>query len=139
MSIHKYYQRSKELIQNIKTLAKQKEAYKENWAAVNLFIDEDGLAAFISGLKGTYFGHARAARPKDIEDAYAFLCKFKSQEIVASSIADKSFKQNKPPYKHEGHCKGGQQNNQKPTFHTKMKGKIPNNSNKKIILAHQWM
>ncbi|XP_055617721.1 uncharacterized protein LOC129763032 [Toxorhynchites rutilus septentrionalis] len=116
MSIHKYYQRSKELIQNIKTLAKQKEVFKNNWSAINLFIDEDGLAAFISGFQGTYFGHVQAARPKDIEDAYAFLCKFKkkNKEIVANSISEKTH--HKALNKFEGPFKGRQPNIQKPTF-----------------------
>lgn len=139
MSIHKYYQRSKELIQNIKTLAKQKEVYKENWVAINTFIDEDGLAAFISGLKGTYFGHAQAARPKDIEDAYAFLCKFKSQEIVANSIADKQHKQNKPPLNTKVISREDSKTIKNLHFHTKMKKKIPNNFKPKITMAHQWM
>ncbi|XP_062556308.1 uncharacterized protein LOC134221136 [Armigeres subalbatus] len=88
MSIHRYYHRTKEIVQNIKTLSKQNTKYRDNWDAINTFIDEDGLAAFISGLRGNYFGHAQAARPKDIEDAYAFLCKFKSQEINASNMED---------------------------------------------------
>lgn len=86
MTIHKYYHRTKEIVQNIKTLAKQNAKYRDNWEAISTFIDEDALAAFISGLRGNYFGHAQAARPKDIEDAYAFLCKFKSQEINASNM-----------------------------------------------------
>lgn len=90
MPIHKYYQRTKELVQNIKTLAKQKELYRNNWKAINEFIDEDGLAAFIAGLREPYFGYAQAARPADLEDAYAFLCKFKSKELTASYMADKS-------------------------------------------------
>lgn len=85
VNIHKYYQKSKEILQNIKTIAKQDQAYRENWAIINKFIDEDGLAAFIAGLHSNYFGHAQAARPKDIEDAYAFLCKFRSQEITAET------------------------------------------------------
>ena len=99
MSIHKYYHRTKETVQNIKTLAKQNSKYRDHWEAINSFVDEDALAAFIAGLRGNYFGHAQAARPKDIEDAYAFLCKFKSQEINASQMDEGSkFKQNKPPF-----------------------------------------
>lgn len=89
MTIHKYYQKTKEIIQCIKTIAKQTQAYKDNWAVINQFIDEDGLAAFISGLKGMYFGHIQAARPKDIEEAYAFLCKFKSHGITADCMVQK--------------------------------------------------
>lgn len=113
MNIHKYYQKSKELIQNIKTLAKQNATYKANWLAINLFIDEDGLAAFISGLRGTYFGHVQAARPKDIEDAYAFLCKFKSQEITANALPEKH---NKSFNRHENTPKGDPRNYQKNQF-----------------------
>lgn len=83
-SIHKYYQKTKELVQNIKILAKQTPKYQQNWDAICSFIEEDALAAFISGLRDPYFGHVQAARPKDIEDAYAFLCKFRSQQITAN-------------------------------------------------------
>uniref|UniRef100_A0AAG5CPY3 Gag protein n=1 Tax=Anopheles atroparvus TaxID=41427 RepID=A0AAG5CPY3_ANOAO len=83
MNIHHYYQTSKEIVQNIKTLAKQNAKYLAHWDAINSFIDEDALAAFIAGLRAPYFGHAQAARPKDIEDAYAFLCKYKAQELNA--------------------------------------------------------
>lgn len=124
MSIHRYYQKSKELIQNIKTLAKQNSTYKDNWAAINLFIDEDGLAAFISGLKGTYFGHVQAARPKDVEDAYAFLCKFKSQEIAANSISEKS---SKPNQKNENPQKTDQRSYQKPQFQNQSQNEKPKN------------
>lgn len=92
MSISKYYNKSKAIIQNIKTLAKQKDKYRNNWEIINEFIEEDALAAFISGLCEPYFGYAQAARPKDIEDAYAFLCKFKSKEIAAHSMAGDSSK-----------------------------------------------
>lgn len=90
MSIHTYYSKTKEIVQNIKTIAKQNTKYQTHWDAINSFIDEDALAAFISGLRGSYFGHAQAARPKDIEDAYAFLCKFKSQEITANNMGENS-------------------------------------------------
>ena len=88
VSIQRYYQKTKDIIQSIKNLAKQKQTYKENWHAITMFIDEDGLAAFISGLKEPYFGYAQAARPTDIEDAYAFLCKFKSKEVTASYMSE---------------------------------------------------
>lgn len=95
-SIHKYYQKAKELVQNIKILSKQKEKYKQNWDAICTFIDEFALAAFIAGLRDPYFGHVQAARPKDIEDAYAFLCKFRSQQITASRTENMDKKQNGP-------------------------------------------
>lgn len=82
-NIHKYYAVTQEIVQNIKTLVKQKEKYRNNWDSINCFIDEDALAAFIAGLREPYFGHAQAARPRDIEDAYAFLCKYKAQELNA--------------------------------------------------------
>lgn len=87
MSIAKYYHRSKEIVHNIKTLAKQNQKYKMNWDVINDFIDEDALAAFVAGLKEPYFGYAQAAKPKDTEDAYAFLCMFKSKEITVQSMA----------------------------------------------------
>ena len=46
MLVHKYYSRCKEITQNIKTLAKQKPKYKDNWDAIKAFIEEDALAAF---------------------------------------------------------------------------------------------
>uniref|UniRef100_A0AB38Z250 Gag protein n=1 Tax=Pitica errantivirus TaxID=3078414 RepID=A0AB38Z250_9VIRU len=86
MSIHKYYEKSKEIVQNIKSLAKQNEKYRKNWDAINDFIEEDALAAFIAGLNEHYFGYAQAAGPKDVEAAYAFLCKFRSKEIMAHGM-----------------------------------------------------
>jgi hypothetical protein len=79
-TIHKYHSLMRETIQKIKILAKQKPIYNANWEAINQFIDEFGLAAFVSGLKKPYFGYAQASKPKDVEDAYAFLCKFTSNE-----------------------------------------------------------
>lgn len=96
MSIKKYYNKSKAILQNIKTLAKQTEKYRNNWEVINDFIEEDALAAFIAGLNEPYFGYAQAARPKDVEDAYAFLCKFKSKEITAHSMTS-----NIPNVKHQ--------------------------------------
>lgn len=87
MTIAKYYNKSKGIVQNIKTLAKQKDKYKNHWEIINDFIEEDALAAFIAGLCEPYFGYAQAARPKDVEDAYAFLCKFKSKETTAHAMA----------------------------------------------------
>lgn len=125
ISIQKYHQKTKDIIQSIKNLAKQKQLYKDNWQAINAFIDEDGLAAFIAGLKEPYFGYAQAARPTDIEDAYAFLCKFKSKELTASYMSEtpkhpKHFKQNsrfEKPHSHNNITeeKTDYKNNQKPT------------------------
>lgn len=86
MSVHKYFNRCKEIVQSIKTLAKQKPKYKDNWDAINSFIEEDALAAFLAGLKEPYFGYAQAARPEDMEAAYAFVCKFKCKETTASKM-----------------------------------------------------
>lgn len=104
-SIHRYFQRTKELVQNIKILAKQNPKYQQSWDAIGCFIDEDALAAFIAGLRDPYFGHVQAARPRDIEDAYAFLCKFRSQQITASRTEKqdtrsdtKSFTKNRKPF-----------------------------------------
>lgn len=85
-SVHKYYQKMKEITQNIKTLSKQNPKYRAHWDAINDFIEEDALAAFLAGLREPYFGYAQAARPKDLEDSYAFLCKFKGKEITANNM-----------------------------------------------------
>lgn len=110
MSLHKYYTKCKEIVQNIKSLAKQKAKYRENWDAINAFIEEDALAAFLAGLREPYFGLAQAAGPEDIEAAYAFVCKFRSREQAVSNIENfrhtkvqnkKDYKENtykKPPY-----------------------------------------
>lgn len=83
MTVHKYYQRTQYLVENIKMLAKQDKDYAKSWPAISKFIDQDALAAFVSGLNEFYFGHALAARPKTLEDAYAFLCEFTSSERIA--------------------------------------------------------
>lgn len=79
-SIGKHYQRTKQLVYNIKSLAKQNPKYNEHWDAINDFIDEYSLAAYVSGLQKPYFGYVQAAEPKNIENAYAFICKFTSNE-----------------------------------------------------------
>lgn len=95
MNIHKYYKRTKEIVQNIKTIAKQNEEYNTHWAVICKFIDDDALAAFIAGLKHPYFGYAQAAKPENIESAYAFLCKFTSAEkISAQQYSQQQNKQN---------------------------------------------
>jgi hypothetical protein len=77
---YKYYKKHKELMQNIKTLAKQTPLYNQNWEAINAFIDEDALAAFISGLQKPLFGFVQAAKPANVEEAHAFVCKFISND-----------------------------------------------------------
>lgn len=124
--IHKYYQRTKDLVQNIKTLAKQKESYKANWKAINEFIDEDGLAAFIAGLREPYFGYAQAARPSDLEDAYAFLCKFKSKELTAACMSEKP---NRTNYQNARYSKHSNQQSTTAPEHKKQDNK-PYENNK---------
>lgn len=85
MSVHTYFNKVKEIVQNIKTLARQNVIYSHAWLAINTFIEEDALAAFISGLRRPYFGYAQAAKPNNIEEAYAFLCKFNSNEIISEN------------------------------------------------------
>lgn len=105
VSIQRYYQKTKEIVQNIKIIAKQNQKYRDNWDAICDFIDADALAAFIAGLKEPYFGYAQAARPSDLEDAYAFLCKFRSQEITAQNMTDKHnpkfYKNNNQQFRNE--------------------------------------
>lgn len=101
MSIHKYYNKCKEITQSIKTLAKQKTIYKSNWDAINAFIDEDALAAFLAGLKEPYFGYAQAANPNDIEAAYAFVCKFKSRENTAAIMEGPSKQHFRKEYRNQ--------------------------------------
>lgn len=79
-SIEEHYKKTKQIVFNIKSLAKQNAKYNAQWDTINEFIDEYSLAAYISGLKKPYFGYAQAARPKSIEEAHAFLCKFTSNE-----------------------------------------------------------
>lgn len=79
-SLHLCYKKSKEIIQSMKSLAKQKELYNNHWEAINDFLDQECLTAFINGLNKQYFGYAQATKPEDLESAYAFLCKFQNVE-----------------------------------------------------------
>lgn len=81
-SLHNYYKKAKELMVNIKSLAKENQTYAAHWEAINLFIEQESLAAFINGLQKPYFGYAQTAQPEDIETAYAFLCRFQCAEIT---------------------------------------------------------
>lgn len=85
LNFHKYYKRTKEIVQNIKTIARQNNNYNQNWTVICQFIDEDALAAFIAGLRHPYFGYAQAAKPDSVESAYAFLCKFTSAEKISAT------------------------------------------------------
>lgn len=105
-SLHIYYKKTKEIVQNMKSLAKQKELYRTHWEAINDFLDSECLAAFINGLNRNYFGYAQAANPEDIESAYAFLCKFKNAE--ATQKQTKNYK----PFDQTKNQTAKQQNNQ---------------------------
>lgn len=85
MSIKLYYNKTKEIVQNIKTISKQDPMFNAHWDAILKFINQDALAAFIAGLRSPYQGYAQASGPKDLEDAYAFLCKFQSTEKIAET------------------------------------------------------
>lgn len=98
-SVPKHFQHTKQLVQNIKMLAKQNPLYNEHWEALNSFIDEYALAAYISGLEKPYFGYAQARGPKNIEEAYAFLCKFTSSETTKKVSASNDKFNNKPNFK----------------------------------------
>lgn len=71
----------------MKLIARQNEIYKLSWTAINNFIDETSLAAFIAGLHDPYFGYVQAARPENLEQAYTFLCKFKSNESTSQNMS----------------------------------------------------
>lgn len=119
MTVHSYFTKIKENVQNIKSLSRQNTIYRDSWPAINAFISEDALAAFISGLRKPYFGYAQAAKPKCIEEAYAFLCKFNSNELISNN----SKKPNNP------------NNSQKPKaidyYQQKNKDPLPPNYNNK--------
>jgi phage shock protein A len=132
MTIHKYYSTTKELVQKIKTLSKQKELYKTNWEAISEFIEEDALAAFISGLKKPYFGYASAARPKSLEEAYAFLCKFTSNEKTSSGMFKRtSSNDTKKPFQK----KTDQSNSEPMEIDPSLRSKL--SSSKKYINTHE--
>lgn len=94
MTIKQYYNKTKEIVQNIKTISKQDPLFSAHWDAILKFIDQDALAAFMAGLKAPYQGYAQASGPKDLEDAYAFLCKFQSTEKIAESHKQNNFNKN---------------------------------------------
>lgn len=121
LSVFKYFEKTKETMQNIKILAKQNQLYLSSWTAINHFIEQDALAAFIAGLEEPLFGYVQAARPKDLEDAYAFLCTFKSKEKASNNI--NKFKNNNPPA-NKNHQFPNKPNNFKPPFNN-TNGKNP--------------
>lgn len=69
---------------NMKSLARQNHTYATHWEAINQFLEQECLAAFINGLSKPYFGYAQTAQPADLEDAYAFLCRFQNAEKTKS-------------------------------------------------------
>lgn len=103
-SLHLYYKRTKEIMQSMKSLAKEKQSYRDHWDAINEFLDQECLAAFINGLNKAYFGYAQASKPEDLESAYAFLCKFQNAEQTKKHTQQPSnlqknfgnFRNNKP-------------------------------------------
>lgn len=97
MNIKMYYNKTKEIVQNIKAISKQDPTFSAHWDAIVKFINQDALAAFIAGLRAPYQGYAQASGPKDLEDAYAFLCKFQSTEKIAETHKQgNSYKTNNP-------------------------------------------
>lgn len=133
-TIHKYYTTTKGIVQKIKTLAKQNPLYNEAWGPISNFIEEDALAAFISGLKKPYFGYAQAAKPKDIEEAYAFLCKFSTNESISKNLENynkKEFNSNDKTRKFNNNPNSSQ-NNQKPNWEmNKNQNQVANPKNSK--------
>uniref|UniRef100_A0AB38Z2M0 Gag protein n=1 Tax=Breu errantivirus TaxID=3078398 RepID=A0AB38Z2M0_9VIRU len=81
-SLHIYYRKMKEILQNMKTLCRQNELFVRTWEGINVYLEQEALAAFINGLNKQYFGHAQASKPADLESAYAFLCKFQNAETT---------------------------------------------------------
>jgi hypothetical protein len=108
-SLHSYYKKAKEMMINIKSLAKENTIYAASWEAINSFIEQECLAAFINGLHKPYFGYAQTAQPDSLEAAYAFLCRFQCAEITKKQTnqptnssnfqyqnKQQNFRQNKP-------------------------------------------
>ena len=112
MSIKHYYNRTKEIVQNIKTISKQDLLFNEHWEAILKFIEQDALAAFIAGLRAPYQGYAQASGPKDLEAAYAFLCKFQSTEKIAET--HKQDNSNRYKNSEQKPTTSNNQNNKKP-------------------------
>lgn len=75
--------RTQYLVEIITTLTKQNKRFGEPWPAISKFIDQDAPGVFVARLNEFYFGHAMAARPKSLEDAYTFVCEFTSREKIA--------------------------------------------------------
>jgi len=84
-SLSLHYRKTKEILINMKSVARQNTVYASHWEAINLFLEQECLAAFINGLSKTYFGYAQTAQPEDLESAYAFLCRFQNAERTKSN------------------------------------------------------
>ena len=91
-TFYQHYNNIKETIQIIKNLSQQDPEFKAVWPVMNKSIEQDALAAFLAGLPKDMFGHAISAKPANIEEAYAFVCKFKSSENIVNNLLNKSFK-----------------------------------------------
>lgn len=116
MSYHNYYNTIKETIQMIKNLSLLDADYRASWPVINKMIEDDAVTAFLIGLPKDLFGLALTARPKNIEEAYAFICKFKSTENISNNrmlrIGTKTeTKYEKPQFKKYGENNQKQQNN----------------------------
>lgn len=54
------------------------------WPVMNKSIEQDALAAILAGLPKEMFGHAISAKPANIEEVNAIVCKFKSSENIVT-------------------------------------------------------
>lgn len=91
-TFYQHYNNIKETIQIIKNLSQQDPEFKAVWPVMNKSIEQDALAAFLAGLPKEMFGHAISAKPANIEEAYAFVCKFRSSENLVNNVLNKPFR-----------------------------------------------
>lgn len=114
VNLHTYYKNAAETVQNIKNLARAKDLYRQHWEAVEAFIEEDALAAFLTGLSRYLFGHCQSAKPRDIREAYAFLCQFETNSEIRSKLpqGQQPHKSNKNNQKN--HNVNGESSHQQP-------------------------
>lgn len=75
-TIEEHFKKTKQIVFNFKAIARQNVKYNLHWDAINDFIDEYSLAAYMSGLKKPYFGFVQAACPRSIDEAHAFCVNF---------------------------------------------------------------
>lgn len=107
-SIYNHYNNIRETTQIIKNLAQQDPDYRESWRTTNKWIEEDALAAFLTGLSKEMFGNTIANKPANIEEAYAFVCKFKNIENLTNKM---SKPENKHKYNHNHNHNHNNNNN----------------------------